>query len=216
MDALGPYYTLIATNKMELKTLQKIPETQMIINSFFTVSSHGTNVRYKITCVCKTKKKKKTVQESDHCYLLSPGSRPMGSWKRHALPMFCALPPTYTCHTVSTQFFALKNLVCGSYSKETILPPSYTLCLNISFFRNLLKTISLVKLIHHSNLYALNSVLLQTRDKLALVSLVHCTTNRFSNFYLKQQGHLAQGKWSRPAPCYPGKSVHMEAVPKKH
>lgn len=28
MDALGPYYTLIATNKMELKTLQKIPETQ--------------------------------------------------------------------------------------------------------------------------------------------------------------------------------------------
>lgn len=88
--------------------------------------------------------------------------------------------------------------------------------LNISFFRNLLKTISLVKLIHYSNLYALNSVLLQTRDKLALVSLVHCITNRFSNFYLKQQGHLAQGKWSRPAPCYPGKLGHMEAVPKKH
>lgn len=47
MDALGPYYTLIATNKMELKTLQKIPETQMTINSSYTVSSHGTNVRYK-------------------------------------------------------------------------------------------------------------------------------------------------------------------------
>lgn len=125
MDALGPYYTLIVTNKTELKTFQKIPETQMTINSSYTVRSHGTNVRYKITCACRTKKK--IIQESDPCYLLSPGSRPTGSLKHHALPTSCALPPTYTCHTVPTQFFALKNLVCGSHSKETILSLSYTL-----------------------------------------------------------------------------------------
>lgn len=138
-----------------------------------------------------------------------------GSWKHHALPTSCALPPTHTCHTIPTQFFALKNSVCGSHSKETILPLSYTLQP-----KHLLSQKSLEDHIpgeshHYSSVYALNSILLQTRDKLALGSLVHCTTNRFSNFYLKQQGHLAQGKWSRPAPCYPGKLVHMEAVPKK-